>query len=42
MSVTYNQVAPKITDTWDLRTQITRLNKAKNTDKNNKLLQLEK
>tara|TARA_R110001592_G_scaffold38668_13_gene127504 strand:- start:2235 stop:3563 length:1329 start_codon:yes stop_codon:yes gene_type:complete len=36
MSVTYNQVAPKITDTWVLTTQITRLNKAKNTiiDKN--------
>lgn len=46
MSVTYNQVAPKITHTWELTTQITRITKVKNTDKNtdknNKLLELEK
>ena len=44
MSVTYNQVAPKITHTWELTTQITRITKVKNTDKNtdknNKLLEL--
>ena len=36
MSVTYNQVAPIITDVWNLttqKTQITSVNKTKNIDK---------